>query len=224
VVGGLSDPVVVPDAVKHARKLLLAPYPQSGAEWIGGAELFYEIAATPPALFMFGAGYDAVPVAQLAWTLGFSVTVVDVREAFLTADRFPGATLVGTDFSRLADRLHLPAGSFVLVMNHHVERDQDSLRFALESDAAYVGVLGPRSRLDKLLTGLAKQGYVPASTKLARVRNPIGLSLGAETAEEVAVSILGEILAIRRGFEGGFLNGSVRSLHRPDDKRLLARS
>jgi xanthine/CO dehydrogenase XdhC/CoxF family maturation factor len=173
---------------------------------------------------MFGAGYDAVPVAQLAWTLGFSVTVVDVRDAFLTADRFPGATLVGTDFSRLADRLHLPAGSFVLVMNHHVERDQDSLRFALESDAAYVGVLGPRSRLDKLLTGLAKQGYVPASTKLARVRNPIGLSLGAETAEEVAVSILGEILAIRRGFEGGFLNGSVRSLHRPDDKRLLARS
>ena len=223
-VGGLSNPSLDLEVVKRARSLLMAPYPQSGAEWIGEAELFYEVAPSPPALVIFGAGYDTVPVAQLAWTLGFTVTVVDVREAYLTPDRFPGATLVCTHFSRLADRLHLPAGSFVLVMNHHIERDQQSLRFGLESDAAYLGVLGPRSRLDKLVAGLAKEGYSPDSAKLARVRSPIGLSLGAETPQEVALSILGEILALRRGFEGGFLNGSVRSLHRPDDRRLLARS
>jgi xanthine/CO dehydrogenase XdhC/CoxF family maturation factor len=116
------------------------------------------------------------------------------------------------------------AGAFMLVMNHHVERDQESLRFSLESDAAYIGVLGPRSRYEKLMAGLAAQGYVPDASKTSRVRSPVGLSLGAETPYEVAVSILGEILAIRRGFEGGFLSGSVRSLHSPEERRLLANS
>ena len=65
---------------------------------------------------------------------------------------------------------------------------------------------------------------MPDPSKAARVRSPVGLSLGAETPQEVAVSILGELLAIRRGFDGGFLSGSVGSLHRPDDRRLLASS
>jgi xanthine/CO dehydrogenase XdhC/CoxF family maturation factor len=160
----------------------------------------------------------------MAWTLGFAVTVVDVREAFLTPHRFPGATLVCAHFSELADRVTPRPGAFMIVMNHHVERDQESLRFSLESDAAYIGVLGPRSRYEKLLAGLAAEGYVPDASKTARVRSPVGLSLGAETPDEVAVSILGEILAIRRGFEGGFLSGSVGSLHRPDERRLLASS
>jgi xanthine/CO dehydrogenase XdhC/CoxF family maturation factor len=116
------------------------------------------------------------------------------------------------------------AGAFVLVMNHHVERDQESLRWSLESDAAYIGVLGPRSRYEKLLAGLAAQDYVPDASKTARVRSPVGLALGAETPQEVSVSILGEILAIRRSFEGGFLSGSVRSLHRADERRLIASS
>jgi xanthine/CO dehydrogenase XdhC/CoxF family maturation factor len=223
-IGGLTDPVVEQEAVAQARGLLQATYPQSGPMWIGSAELFYDVAAPPPELVIFGAGHDSVPVAQLAWTLGFAVTVVDVREAFLTPDRFPGATLVCAHFSEFGDRLKLQAGSFVLVMNHHVERDQESLRFSLESDATYVGVLGPRSRYQKLLEGLAQQGYEPVASKLSRVRSPVGLSLGAETPQEVAVSILGEILAIRRGFEGGFLSGSVASLHRPEESRLLARS
>ena len=64
-------------------------------------------------------------------------------------------------FSQFAERVTLRPGSFALIMNHHVERDQESLRFSLESDAAYIGVLGPRARYDKLLAGLAEQGYVP---------------------------------------------------------------
>jgi xanthine dehydrogenase accessory factor len=223
-VGGLTNAVIEQEAIARADRRLRAVYPQSGPEWIGSAEVFFEVATRPPDLALFGAGHDTVPVAQLAWMLGFAVTVIDVREAFLTPDRFPGATLVCTHFSQFADRVNLPAGSFVLVMNHHVERDQESLRFSLESDAAYIGVLGPRSRYEKLLAGLAHQGYVPASSKLLRVRSPLGLSLGAETPQEVAVSILGEILAIRRGFEGGFLSESVGSLHRPEESSVLARS
>ena len=224
VAGGLSDAAVEQEAVARARERLRADHPASGPESIGDAEVFYDIAMPPPELVIFGAGHDASPVARLAWALGFAVTVVDAREAFLAPDRFPGAALVCADVSQFADRVKVRAGAFMLVMNHHVERDQDSLRFSLESDAAYIGVLGPRSRYEKLLAGLAAQGYAPAASKTARVRSPVGLALGAETPAEVSVSILGEILAIRRGFEGGFLSGSVRSLHRPEERRLIASS
>jgi xanthine dehydrogenase accessory factor len=224
VVGGLSDPVVEQAAIARARAHLASLYPASGPERIGGVEVFCEITTPPPDLVIFGAGHDAAPVAQLAWMLGFAVTVVDVREAFLTPERFGGATRVCAHFSQFAERVTQRPGSFALIMNHHVERDQESLRFCLESDAAYIGVLGPRSRYEKLLAGLAEQAYVPDPTKAARVRSPVGLSLGAETPEEVATSILAELLAIRRGFDGGFLSGAGGSLHRPDDKRLLASS
>jgi xanthine dehydrogenase accessory factor len=224
VAGGLSDAAVEREAVARARARLREPYAASGPESIDDAEVFFDVAMPPPDLVIFGAGHDASPVARLAWTLGFAVTVVDPREAFLSADRFPGAVLVCAHGSQFADRVKVRPGAFLLVMNHHVERDRDSLRVSLESDAAYIGVLGPRARYDRLLAGLAAQGYVPAASKTARVRSPVGLALGAETPAEVSVSILGEIQAIRRGFEGGFLSGSVRSLHRAEDRRLLASS
>lgn len=227
VVGGLTDPTLEREAAAAALARLGLPYPHSGPERLGSAEVFYELARAPPELVIFGAGHDAAPVAQLAWALGFTVTVVDVREAFLTADRFPCATRVCAHFSQFAGSVQLPAGSFALIVNHQFERDQQSLRFSLESEAAYIGVLGPRSRCDRLLAGLAAQGYVPDSARFSRVRSPVGLALGAETPQEVAVSILGEILAIRRGFDGGFLAGSVRSLHRhgdAEDNRPRARS
>jgi xanthine dehydrogenase accessory factor len=224
IVGGLGESAIEQQATAHARALLGAPFPRSGPEQIGGSEVFFEISTPPPDLVIFGAGHDTVPLAQQATMLDFAVTIVDVRAAYLTVDRFPAATLVSAHFSQFADAVRLGAGSFVLVMNHHVERDQESLRVALDSEAAYVGVLGPRSRYQMLLAGLAAQGYVSSASSLSRVRSPVGLSLGAETPEEVAVSILGEILAIRRGFEGGFLSGSVGSLHRPEDRRILASS
>ena len=224
ITGALTDPAIEREAIACARERLLAPYPQSGPEPIGGGEVFFEVSTPPPPLVIFGAGYDAVPLARQAWALGFAVTVVDAREAYLTPDRFPAATLISAHFSRFAEAVTLDAGSSALVMNHHVERDRESLRFALDSEAAYVGVLGPRLRYQKLLDGLAAKGYVPNPARLAAVRSPVGLSLGADTPEEVAVSILSEMLAIRRGFEGGFLSGSSSSLHRPNEKRLLARS
>jgi xanthine/CO dehydrogenase XdhC/CoxF family maturation factor len=224
IAGGLSDAGVEQAAIARARDRLRARHPASGPEFVGSAEVFCEIATPPPDLVIFGAGHDGAPVAQLAWTLGFAVTVVDVREAFLTPERFPGATLTCAHFSQFAERVKPRAGAFMLVMDHHVERDREALRFSLESDAAYIGVLGPRSRYEKLLAGLAAQGFVPEASRLSRVHSPVGLALGAETPQEVAVSILGEMLAVRRGFEGGFLSGSVRSLHRPDDKRDLASS
>jgi xanthine dehydrogenase accessory factor len=214
--GSLGDPALERQARAQALERLLEPFPSSGPTPIGETEMLVEIALPPPELVIFGAGHDAVPLAHLAWTLGFVVTVVDPRDALLTADRFPHATLVSAHVDR---PVTAPRTRFMVVMNHHVGRDEISLRDALESDAAWIGVLGPRSRYEKLSAHLAAEGFVAAGVD--RVRSPVGLSLGAETPEEVAVSIVGEILAFRRGFEGGFLNGSAASLHRPAEARTV---
>jgi len=222
--GHLSDPALEQTARSRAMQRLGTIFPQSGAERIGNVELFYEVSAPPHDLVVFGANSDAVPLARHAWALGFAVTMVDVRSAYLTADRFPTAALVTAHHSRFAAAVPLARGSLVLVMNHHLERDEESLRYALDSNAMYIGVLGPRARYQKLLSGLAAKGYTPSALGLARVHSPVGLSIGAETPEEVAVSILAELVAVSRGFEGGMLSGLSGSLHAPDDKRLLTSS
>jgi xanthine/CO dehydrogenase XdhC/CoxF family maturation factor len=220
--GHMTCPVA--DVVAAARERLAAPFPQSGPQWIGAAELFFAVSTPPPHLAIFGAGHDAVPLARNGYDLGFAVTVVDPREAFLTADRFPGITLLQAHFEEFAHTVALGPRSFVVVMNHHFERDRESLRFALASAAPYVGVLGPRSRLHRLFAALDAEGYRPEAAAMARVRSPIGLALGAETPEEIAASILGEVIAIQRGFDGGFLTGRETSLHRSRETRACARS
>lgn len=224
VLGVLSDATVSCDAVARARERLRDPQMPSGAEAIGGAELFFDISRPAPPLVIFGAGYDAEPLARQAWTVGFAVTVVDAREAFLSADRFPGAALVRAHFTEFRERIPLDSTGFVVIMNHHVERDRESLRFALESPASYVGVLGPRARYDLLMAELTSLGFAPDPARTGVVRSPVGLALGAETPDEVAMSIVSEMLALRRGFAGGFLAGSRQSLHRLADARLFARS
>jgi xanthine/CO dehydrogenase XdhC/CoxF family maturation factor len=222
--GSLGDAALELTAATLAHARLAAPVPQSGPDRAGDAELFFEVAAPPPGLTIFGAGSDAEPIARLAWELGFTVTVVDAREAFLTAERFPHATLVAAHYSEFRDRVRLGPRTSAVIMNHHLERDRECLRFALASPAPYIGALGPRTRFQKLLDALRASGAVPDADALARVRSPIGLALGAETPEEVALSVVGEILALQRGFDGGFLNGRGESLHRPAAQRAWARS
>ncbi len=222
--GTLGSVTLDREAAERARGRLGARFPQSGAEHIENAEVFVDVSAPAPQLVIFGAGPDAVPLAQQAWELGFDVAVVDVRDAFLTADRFPHASRVLAHFSHYGQAVRLTDRSFAVIMNHHLERDREALAFALGSEASYIGVLGPRSRYDRLLRALKEHGAAPDPASLARVRSPVGLALGAETPEEIAVSILGEMLAVQRGFQGGFLTGRDTSLHRPDDRTALARS
>jgi xanthine/CO dehydrogenase XdhC/CoxF family maturation factor len=224
LLGHLSNPVMEREAVARARVRLAAPHPHSGPERLGHGEVFCEIGAPPPELVIFGANPDAVPLAQHAWALGFSVTVVDARSAYLTADQFPTARRIAAHFSEFDTEVPLARGSAVLVMNHHLERDEESLRHALNSEAVYIGVLGPRARYETLLHALAGKGFRPSASSLARVHSPVGLSIGAETPGEVAVSILGELLAVGRGFEGGPLSGFPGSLHTPDEMRRVTSS
>jgi xanthine/CO dehydrogenase XdhC/CoxF family maturation factor len=224
VVGSLGDAARDREAASHARARLRARFPRSGAEQVGGIELFFDVSLPPPELVIFGAGSDAVPLVRQAWDLGFDVTVVDPRETFLTAERFPHARLIPASFHRFGELVAIGERTCVVIMNHHLERDRECLRFALGSRAPYVGVLGPRSRFEKLVGRLRANGFVAEPEALGRVRSPVGLALGAETPEEIAVSIVAEILAVKRGFEGGFLHGREASLHQAPDSSALARS
>ena len=222
--GTLGAGALDAEAARVARERLRHPFPMSGPQRVDGLELFFEVSAPPPELVIFGANSDADPLARLAWELGFTVTVVDAREAFLSRDRFPHAALIAAHHSAFAGSVRLTERSSAVIMNHHLERDRESLRFALESTAPYIGALGPRSRFYRLLDALRADGYEPDAARLARVRSPVGLALGAETPEEIAIAILGEIIALQRGFDGGFLDGRDTGLHRSAESRVFASS
>jgi xanthine/CO dehydrogenase XdhC/CoxF family maturation factor len=143
-------------------------------------------------------------VVELAGRSGFSVAVVDPRRGFLTPEAFAGATtLHAIHPSGYDGALAVDAATSVVVMNHHFERDRAALRFALERGVGFVGVLGPRHRFERLLAELADEGFVPSAAQLAAVRNPVGLDLGAVGPEQIALSIVAQLLAERRGRGGG---------------------
>ena len=179
----------------------------------GEVEIFIDVTLPPPELSIFGAGHDAIPLAAQAHALGFNVTVVDARPAFTTLERFPNAKLVVSHPSRFAERVQITPRSFVVVMNHHLERDKGSLGFALASDAPYIGVLGPRSRFEEMIEALSDEGVELADGQQTRIHNPVGLDIGAETPAEIAQSIMSEILAVRNGYGGGFLKERSGRIH-----------
>jgi xanthine dehydrogenase accessory factor len=217
--GDLGDEELNRLVIKVAREKLGTLHPQSETcifSLQGGrqAEVFVDINLPPSELMIFGAGHDADPLAKFAVQLGFKTTVVDPRPAYATEERFPGAVIILADAGSWEERVIIGRRTYVVVMNHHLERDQAAIRLALNSPAPYVGVLGPRSRRQRMLETLEKEGVTFGEEQLARMFNPVGLDIGAETPEEVAISILSEILAFRKSHVGGFLRDRDK-IHQP---------
>jgi len=168
-------------------------------------DTFVDVVEPAPMVYVFGAGHDAIPLVALLQQVGFAVTVVDSRPLFLSQDRFPGATflrLEAGDPSFAAEE-----GAFAIVMQHHKERDERWLRRILELPFRYVGCLGPRDRTRDILSRI---GHDPDDPRLFY---PVGLDVGAELPEAVAVSIVAECLAVRNGREGGFLRRRAGPIH-----------
>jgi xanthine dehydrogenase accessory factor len=209
-----------PKILEAAREMMRALYPRAETKRFKRADgssvdVFLDASAPAPELVIFGAGHDAIPLSARAVDLGWIVKVVDSRGRFLHPERFPGANLITAEPSDLESHISLGPRSFVMVMNHHLERDRVCLRFALESATPYIGVLGPRKRFLEALYDLQKSGFEPDATQLEKVRNPVGLDIGAESPSEVALSIMSELIAVRRGFAGGILNGRSGRIHDP---------
>jgi xanthine dehydrogenase accessory factor len=193
--------------------LLQTQTPRARLVEVGEAQVFLDPHAPALELVLFGGGHDAIPLAELARRYGFRVTVVDPRSAYVHEGNFPGCRLV------LAHPEEIPQGllgprSYAVIMNHHLERDRKTLAYALRSEAPYIGVLGPRDRFQKLRDALEAEGFSFSPETMARIYNPVGLDIGAEGPEEIALSVLSEILAVSRGYEGGFLRKRPGKIHR----------
>jgi xanthine/CO dehydrogenase XdhC/CoxF family maturation factor len=153
-------------------------------------------------LIVCGAGHDAVPVVNLAGQVGFSVTVLDPRSEFNDERRFPGVSHMVIE-PRDADPETL-SSAWWLIMNHHQNRDEAALALALKSQPRYIGVLGPLSRTQEMLNHIGK------TFSDGPLHAPVGLDLGSETIDEVAVSIVSELMAVRHNRSAAPLNGRTK--------------
>ena len=150
-----------------------------------------------PTLFLFGAGHVARPVVEIASLVGFRTVVLDDRQNFASREHFPKADdlIVLQDFNHPLESLSLPDDAFVVIMTRGHALDQNILEQVLGGPAAYIGMIGSRSKVAHCFRALKDKGIGPE--KLARVHAPIGLDIGSETPEEIAVSIVAQLIQVR---------------------------
>jgi xanthine/CO dehydrogenase XdhC/CoxF family maturation factor/CTP:molybdopterin cytidylyltransferase MocA len=185
---------------------------------IDGARALVETLQPPPPLWIFGAGADTIPLAAIASSLGWQVWVIDLRPPH--PDRFahlPAHHIAPESLSNL----EIDPRAACVVMTHNFLHDLDLLRFLIPSPARYIGVLGPRARTDDLLAALLKEGQPPPSAaQLARLHAPVGLDIGAETPEEIALAILAEIHASNTGRTGAPLRTRAGAIHQQHQDKV----
>jgi xanthine/CO dehydrogenase XdhC/CoxF family maturation factor len=181
---------------------------------IGEMQVFRQTVPALTSLIIFGAGNDAQPLAQMARELGWDVTVADPRAAFATRERFPGATaLVVAQADELVSRINPMPGALAVVMTHHYQHDVPLLRALLPRPLAFLGLLGPKKRADKIIADLESAGLQIPTQWRRTLHAPVGLDLGAEAPEEVALSILAEMQAALTGRDGRPLRERERPIH-----------
>jgi xanthine/CO dehydrogenase XdhC/CoxF family maturation factor len=165
-------------------------------------KVFYEPIRPLPRLFIVGAGADAIPLMKCAETLGWRVTVIDYRQAYIKPERFPLAERLFYCLPQnLAEELPLERFDAAVMMTHNFEYDARYLKIIANSRIPFVGLLGPEARKERLLDSLGDK----ASKIADRVFGPVGLDIGAETPEEIAISIMAGILAAQNRRRGGQL-------------------
>jgi xanthine dehydrogenase accessory factor len=162
----------------------------------GSMEVFLELVEAAPRLWLIGAGHVAKPTAALARSVGFDVTVVDDREEYNSEERFPGCRLEVLDPASLLRRMSLGETDWVLIVSHDHALDEKVLALVMKQSPRYVGLVASRRKTFRLVQRVAAKG---GPVDLDRLYAPVGLDLGAVTPEELAVSIVGELIALRRG-------------------------
>lgn len=204
--------VILRDAqeVLRSGRSVVKEYPMAS----GSAEVFIEAIQPAVPLFLFGAGHDAIPVAGLAKDLGWNVTVVDSRAAFISKDRFPKADqVILSDSETIHSHVRIDPHSVAVIMTHNYAHDLNILRELVAVQLRYLGVLGPKKRTQKLLEDLAKEGIKPTGEQLTMLYSPAGLDIGAESPEEIALAIVGEIQAVLTGRAAGLLRDRKGPIH-----------
>lgn len=164
----------------------------------GQMEVYIEPVEPAPRLYVIGAGHVGFHLAQLAQATGFRLHVIDDREKFANAERFPGADeIVVDDIAEWLHKAEFPANAYAVIVTRGHRHDLDALRALAARDLRYVGLIGSKAKVRRIYDALIAEAMPPEC--LARVHAPIGLDIGAVSPEEIAVSILAELIAVRRG-------------------------
>ena len=166
----------------------------------GTLEIFVEPVLPAALLYIFGAGHVSVNLYRVAKEAGFDVTVVDDREAYANRERFPEAKeVIAEDFEQATARLAPNESSYIVIVTRGHRDDMRVLRWAVQTQARYIGMIGSKRKTISIFRELTKEG-VPAQL-FERVHAPVGLDIGAITPEEIAVAITAELIAVRRHAE-----------------------
>ena len=205
--GSLGDPALDAQAAQLADELMWAERSERQGD------LFIDVTFPPPRLIVFGAVDFAAALCQMAKATGWRAFVVDPRARFAQPARFPHAEQVIAAWPEEAFKQlgGIDRATAIAVLTHDPKLDDAALVLALRSDAGYIGAMGSRRAQDKRRERLLAKGI--EDSDLERVSAPIGLDLGALTAEETALSIIGEIVAMRHGRTGGRLAHSSGRIH-----------
>ena len=164
----------------------------------GQMQVYIEPLEATPRLYVIGAGHVGYHLARLAHTIGFRIHILDDREKFANAERFPDAEAITVE--QIPDWLHradIPSNAYVVVVTRGHTHDLDALRALAARDLRYLGLIGSKAKVKRIYDALLGEGMPPEC--LHRVHAPVGLDIGAVSPEEIAVSILAELIAVRRG-------------------------
>lgn len=220
-VGGI-DGGVVEEAVKAAALAAYDAFPRIVTQtlWVrgdgtttdrrsrarpGDAQLMLELFEAPAKLLIVGGGHVGLALARIGSILGFSVIVLDDREEFANAERFPMADqVICGDVAESLDAMHFDETVYSVLVSRGHTVDALALRHTVSRGGAYVGMIGSRRRTATVLQMLRDEGY--SAEDLAKVHTPVGLDIGAETPEEIALSILAEIVQVRKGGTGQMMS------------------
>lgn len=175
---------------------------QSGREVIQGEpekmELFIQVFPPPPRLVIIGAVHIAIPLVSMAKLQGFHTTVIDPRKSFATTERFPHPDELVTKWPDEAlPEVSLDEGTYFVTLSHDDKLDVPALKIALEHPVRYIGALGSRKTHANRVEALLEMGADPQ--QIQRIHTPVGLDIGANNPQEIALAVMAEIVAVRRG-------------------------
>jgi xanthine dehydrogenase accessory factor len=163
----------------------------------GTLDIFVEPILPPALLYIFGAGHVAYSLYQVAQIAGFETTVIDDRDTYANRERFPDAKeVLAEDFEKACERLQIGESAYIVIVTRGHRDDMRVLRWAVNTPARYLGMIGSKRKCITIYKELAKEGI--ALDKFQNVHAPVGLEIGAITPEEIAVSIVAEMIAVRR--------------------------
>ncbi|HEX6288028.1 MAG TPA: XdhC/CoxI family protein [Herpetosiphonaceae bacterium] len=198
--GSLGDKALDAQVRADALALLDAEISESRSysSTHGDVSVLIEAYPSPPHLIIVGAVHTAIPLTTCAKQLGFRVTVIDPRATFATQERFPDADALIVEWpDEILPTLRLDRSTYVAVLTHDPKLDDPAVRIALRYPVRYIGAIGSVKTQAKRKQALLEAGVSPAD--LERIHGPIGLPLGSKTPAEIAIAILAEMIAVRRG-------------------------